>query len=343
MSKSLRYLLLAAAFVFPDAVFDNTAVAAPPSSCASKFVGTWAFPGGVGTISPNGLAYPHCPMCVPVQTWSCQGNTYLFSNSGPPGEFSATLIDSNHMQGSTGIATRVGGAAAAKPAPDQHKAAAASNSAPKPQPKSAAQQPKLVALSDAPPARRSTKDAKLKPKDVTSNGVAPTPAPPPPINTTIGGNQPPPAYTPQPTYTPGGVNRPSADCSTITGPGMSGGGPPNCGPTGNGSNPTTTQRPPQTDIQRQAQNPKQQWTPPAPPGSPDYVSVPYDPMTDPDNPQNPEFKDRCKVALQKMLPHSPTDDHLAWLTGEMARSHCYVNGTPMTVSDALKYEMAKPR
>jgi len=217
-------------------------------------------------------------------------------------------------------------------------------------------------INAAPVQSRPEKAAKViaparKPMDtcngtLTSNGCVPTPAPPPPpaINTTVGGNQVPPnanqaapANTSPPAAPSGGYGHPSADCSTITGPGMTGGGPPNCGPTGNGSNPNTTQQPVQTDTQRQAQNPKQQWTPPAPPGSPDYVSAPYDPMTDPDNPQNPEFKDRCKVALQKMLPHSPTDDHRAWLTGEMARSHCYVNGTPMTVSDALKYELQKQK
>ena len=87
----------------------TSASAAPPASCAAKFVGTWAFAGGVTTVSPNGQAYPKCPACVSVQTWTCSGDTYLFSNSGAPGEFSARLIDRNHMQGSGGTATRVGG------------------------------------------------------------------------------------------------------------------------------------------------------------------------------------------------------------------------------------------
>ena len=64
-------------------------------------------------MSPNGLAYPHCTPCVAVQTWTCQGNTYLFSNSGPPGQFSSTLVDSNHMQYNGIIATRIGGRATA--------------------------------------------------------------------------------------------------------------------------------------------------------------------------------------------------------------------------------------
>lgn len=91
----------------------TTAEAAPPSSCASKFVGTWTYPGGTTVIAPNGLAYPKCPMCVPTQTWTCQGNTYLFSNSGPPGQFTATLsADGRQLTGGGTIATKVGGVAA---------------------------------------------------------------------------------------------------------------------------------------------------------------------------------------------------------------------------------------
>lgn len=110
MGKVIHYLFVFTAFGVGLA---HPASAAPPASCVGKFVGTWSYPGGTTTVRSNGLAYPHCAMCVPVQTWTCQGNTYQFSNSGPPGQFSATLIDSNHMQGSGGVATRIGGAAVA--------------------------------------------------------------------------------------------------------------------------------------------------------------------------------------------------------------------------------------
>ena len=93
------------------AFFSNAAWAAPPASCASKFVGTWTYPGGTTIVRADGTAYPKCPNCVPMQTWTCRGNTYLFSNAGPPGQFSATLIDANRMQGSGIIATRAGGTA----------------------------------------------------------------------------------------------------------------------------------------------------------------------------------------------------------------------------------------
>lgn len=110
MGKVIHYLVV---FTALGGSLAHPASAAPPASCVGKFVGTWSYPGGTTTVRPNGLAYPHCAMCVAVQTWTCQGNTYQFSNSGPPGQFSATLIDSNHMQGSGGVATRIGGAAIA--------------------------------------------------------------------------------------------------------------------------------------------------------------------------------------------------------------------------------------
>lgn len=99
----------------------QAASAAPPSSCASKFIGTWVYPGGTTVVAPGGTAYPKCPMCVPTQSWTCQGNTYLFSNSGPPGQFSATLsADGRQLIGSGTVATRVGGArVAASPPPSK--------------------------------------------------------------------------------------------------------------------------------------------------------------------------------------------------------------------------------
>ena len=97
-----RFLVLVLGFT----ALGDAAWGAPPASCVCKFVGEWSYPGGTTTVTASGLAYPHCTPCVKVQTWTCNGNTYLFSNSGPPGQFSATLVDANHMQYSGGIATR---------------------------------------------------------------------------------------------------------------------------------------------------------------------------------------------------------------------------------------------
>jgi hypothetical protein len=82
------------------------AYAAPPASCASKFVGTWAYPGGVTEVRADGTAYPKCPMCVPMQTWTCSGNTYFFNN---PGSYTATLSPDGRQLIGTVTATRIGG------------------------------------------------------------------------------------------------------------------------------------------------------------------------------------------------------------------------------------------
>jgi hypothetical protein len=101
--RRLRLSSLAMAFV----VLSVPALAAPPSSCACKFVGEWVYPGGSTTVFANGTAKPKCAFCVPMQSWTCNGNTYYFSNSGPPGQFTATLVGENRMQYSGGVATRV--------------------------------------------------------------------------------------------------------------------------------------------------------------------------------------------------------------------------------------------
>ncbi|MCZ7643352.1 MAG: hypothetical protein M5U33_12590 [Pseudorhodoplanes sp.] len=91
-------------------------LAAPPASCAGKFVGTWTYPGGTTRVNRDGTANPKCPMCVAVQTWTCSGNTYVITG---PTSYTATLSgDGRRLVGSTGIvATRVGGAAPAARAP----------------------------------------------------------------------------------------------------------------------------------------------------------------------------------------------------------------------------------
>jgi hypothetical protein len=102
-----RGLLRSITVGFCFALLAEAAAAAPPSSCVCKFVGEWVYPGGSTTVVASGVAYPHCTPCVKVQSWTCSGNTYLFSNAGPPGQFTATLIAPDKMQYSGGVATRV--------------------------------------------------------------------------------------------------------------------------------------------------------------------------------------------------------------------------------------------
>jgi hypothetical protein len=97
-------------------LFAAAAEAAPPASCARKFVGTWVHATGTTLVKPDGTAIPSCPFCVSVQYWTCNGDQYLFSNSGPPGQFSTTLVAPDVMQGAGGVARRIGAAPASPPA-----------------------------------------------------------------------------------------------------------------------------------------------------------------------------------------------------------------------------------
>jgi hypothetical protein len=151
-----RVLLIAGLLVLPAGV----ASAAPPASCAHKFIGTWVYPGGTTVVAPGGIAYPKCAMCVPTQTWTCQGSTYLFSNSGPPGEFSATLsADGRQLIGSGVVATRVGGAAPVGGAPGK---AAASDAKQGGGDKKGAAPQKPARVSNAKPAEAKTQTGTAK-------------------------------------------------------------------------------------------------------------------------------------------------------------------------------------
>ena len=89
--------------------------AAPSSSCASKYVGTWnwTWTSGQTEIRSDGTAYPKCAIgCVPKQYWSCNGNSFTFSNEGGSSPYNMTLsADGTKLEGSWGVAERVGGAA----------------------------------------------------------------------------------------------------------------------------------------------------------------------------------------------------------------------------------------
>lgn len=87
----------------------NAVIAAPPASCRDKFVGTWKYFGGSTVIRADGTAIPS--IGVEYQTWTCQGDRYIFSN--PDGQtWTATLsADGNTLIG-PGNAKRVGAAKA---------------------------------------------------------------------------------------------------------------------------------------------------------------------------------------------------------------------------------------
>ena len=116
----MRFAQLVASSTVTISLFCATlANAAPPASCVQRFVGEWIHSAGTTTVSANGKAYPHCSFgCVAVQTWTCNGNTFIFSNGDTsPGEFTGTMIDADHIQGSTWTSTRVGGSRTAATPP----------------------------------------------------------------------------------------------------------------------------------------------------------------------------------------------------------------------------------
>ena len=106
--------------------------AAPPASCASKFVGSWMVRvNATGQTYPaqifaNGRSQVTCPMCTPGGSWTCSGNTLFFTvDNGATGQ--ATLSeDGRTTSGACCTSTRLGApprVAAAAPA-QQAKVAA---------------------------------------------------------------------------------------------------------------------------------------------------------------------------------------------------------------------------
>lgn len=85
------------------------AFAAPPASCASKFVGEWRLSGSGnrGSVLPDGRALcSEHPACV-QGTWTCSGNVLIYTNS--LGSWNYTLApDGRTMSTGTAVSTRIG-------------------------------------------------------------------------------------------------------------------------------------------------------------------------------------------------------------------------------------------
>lgn len=103
MGAVMKQLFLGLVIVAGSVV---VALAGPPASCRDKFVGTWKSSfGGSTEVHADGTATPSTG--VKSQTWTCDGDKYIFSN--PDGQtWTATLSpDGNKLIG-PGVATRVG-------------------------------------------------------------------------------------------------------------------------------------------------------------------------------------------------------------------------------------------
>jgi hypothetical protein len=101
---------------------EGLGLAAPPASCASKFVGTWTVRvNATGQtypliIRPNGTTHITCPLCPSEGTWTCEGN--VFRGLEPVSTTSTLSADARTLVGSCCTIARVGAppALAAKPA-----------------------------------------------------------------------------------------------------------------------------------------------------------------------------------------------------------------------------------
>ncbi|MCK1723290.1 hypothetical protein [Bradyrhizobium sp. 141] len=85
------------------------ALAAPPASCAAKFVGDWRHSGSGnrGSVLRDGRALcSEHPACV-QGTWTCSGDTFTYTNS--LGSWNYTLApDGRTISTGTATATRIG-------------------------------------------------------------------------------------------------------------------------------------------------------------------------------------------------------------------------------------------
>lgn len=86
-----------------------SASAAPPSSCASKFVGEWRHSGSgnKGTVLPDGRALCSEHFACVQGTWTCDGNVLTYTNS--LGSWNYTLApDGRTMSTGSAVSTRIG-------------------------------------------------------------------------------------------------------------------------------------------------------------------------------------------------------------------------------------------
>ena len=99
--------LIACALLLP--AMTSAALATPPASCASKFVGEWRHSGSGnrGSVLRDGRALcSEHPACV-QGTWTCEGNVLIYTNS--LGSWNYTLApDGRTMSTGTAVSTRIG-------------------------------------------------------------------------------------------------------------------------------------------------------------------------------------------------------------------------------------------
>src|SRR5262249_746817 len=86
----------------------------PPASCVKRFVGTWivtvkatgqTYP---ATVLANGTGHATCPACMPMQHWTCSGNTFILLD--PRTEEAPLSADGTGTESACCVSVRAGGA-----------------------------------------------------------------------------------------------------------------------------------------------------------------------------------------------------------------------------------------
>jgi hypothetical protein len=112
----MKVRFLALSFLVPLWLMVAPASAAPATSCASKFVGSWmvrvdatgqTYP---SQILPNGRTHVTCPLCTPGGSWTCSGNTITVNVDNGVTTQHTLHADGRTMSGGCCTITRLGAA-----------------------------------------------------------------------------------------------------------------------------------------------------------------------------------------------------------------------------------------
>jgi hypothetical protein len=92
----------------------GSAAAAPSSSCAGKFVGTWQHnPGNIETLTRDGRAICSANAFCLQGTWDCNGNSFIYTNSS--GTFTYTMQPNGTITLGSNVMTRISPSAKSAP------------------------------------------------------------------------------------------------------------------------------------------------------------------------------------------------------------------------------------
>jgi len=125
----LKHNILAVLSVAIATFVSSAASAAPPPSCAGKFIGVWNHGNNnIGTLHANGVASCSGNSFCTQGTWTCEGNTLLYTN--PVQTYQYQLQPNGTMTYNNIVVTRIGG----NPSPARERAVTPSTAVAAPYP-----------------------------------------------------------------------------------------------------------------------------------------------------------------------------------------------------------------